>query len=78
MVQPCDVLYAFILVCKRVAGIKRDIEPQRRQTVVGACSTLRAHSVMYTCSLPYQREGDTSQSHSDRAAEIIACFDSMQ
>ena len=33
---------------------------------------------MYTRSLLYQREGDTSQSLSDRAAEIIAGFDSQQ
>lgn len=40
----------------------------RRQTAVSASSKLRAHRVMYTHFLPFQREGDTSQSLSDRGS----------
>lgn len=75
---PCARLHAFILACKCVTDIKRDRGPLWRQTAVSACSKLRAHRVMYTRSSPYQREGDTSQSLSDSAAEIIVGFDSLQ
>lgn len=77
-VCPCAALHAFILACKRVADKKKERGPLWRQTAVSACSKLRAHRLMYTCTTPYQREGDTSQSRFDRAAEIIAGFDSLQ
>lgn len=39
-----------------------------RQIAVSASSKLRAHGVMYTHFLLFQREGDTSQSLSDRGS----------